>query len=251
MGMVFGTIDVEQAGFDVVSRTSTFEVRKYHPAVAVQTSGGVGESGNNRMFRSLAQYIGVFGTPTNAPRRKVAMTAPVVTDRKGEKVVMTAPVVTERKGEKVAMTAPVVTERKGEKVAMTAPVVTERKEGEKVAMTAPVVTTAAAKVETMQFILPSKYRRVEDAPVPTVAGVKLVQLPERTYAVLRYSGSTSFKDAEKRVGKLLPQLRSAGLAVRDEDDWQLYRYNPPFTLPFLRTNEVAVKVLLPAAGVAK
>ena len=43
-----------------------------------------------------------------------------------------------------------------------------------------------------------------------------------------------------RLPKFLNTLELEKIEI-DENDIQLYRYNPPFTLPFLRTNEIAVR----------
>merc|ERR1719181_996467 len=66
MGMVFGSIDVERAKFDVVTHGADngYEIRRYHPAVAVSTT-------QEPMFSNLAKYIGVFGEPQNRNRSKV------------------------------------------------------------------------------------------------------------------------------------------------------------------------------------
>ena len=125
--------------------------------------------------------------------------------------------------------------------AMTAPVVNTP---QPIAMTAPVANSTAGQ---MQFILPSTIT-MRNAPTPTDDAVQLVQLPERTYAVLQYSGSTDLADARSRVSELVQQVNSSSQASElrlDEEDWQLYRYNSPMTLPFLRTNEIAVRVADP------
>merc|ERR1712086_219296 len=85
MGIVFGSIDVEQASYTVEATIhqpplGTIEVRKYHSALAAQVDSGT--SSEDQAFKNLARYIGVFGTPQNqgagtAPET-VAMTAPVV-----------------------------------------------------------------------------------------------------------------------------------------------------------------------------
>lgn len=210
---VFGTIDVECPAFDVVVKTDAYEVRRYAPRVAVQVTMR-GEAENNKAFGSLARYIGVFGNPENQSIVGEAVTP--------AKVAMTAPVVTATKAQTVAMTAPVVTTKKTQTVAMTAPVVTDE--------------------ETMRFILPDSYT-IETAPTPTADDVELVQLPERTYVVLQYSGLTTMTDAAKRVAKFAASLDDNASVKVDADDWELYRYNAPFTLPFLRTNEIAIRVV--------
>merc|ERR1712159_217000 len=107
-----------------------------------------------------------------------------------------------------------------------------------VSMTAPVASTT----DTMQFILPSVLS-MENAPKPTSPDVELVRLPPRTYAVRQYSGSTTIEDAAGRVQEFVADLQANTDLSIDAQDWELYRYNPPMTLPFLRTNEIAVRVI--------
>ena len=229
------------------------------PVVTTSTTGNQGEK--------VAMTAPVVTTSTTGSQgEKVAMTAPVVTTsttgNQGEKVAMTAPVVTTSttgsQGEKVAMTAPVVTtsttSNQGEKVAMTAPVVTTSttgSQGEKVAMTAPVVTTSTTGnqptassgpfSEIMAFLLPSKYT-IETTPTPTDPRVTLREVPPREEAVYRYSGSSTMESCQPVVDRFYQQLRADGVKIKETETWSLYRYNPPYTIPWLRTNEIAVPI---------
>ena len=268
MGIFFGKINVEVPKYDVFRSFDRdnykYEIRRYPAAVAAEvTSESIGISGSrftNEAFRILAKYIGVFSTPANKKRESVAMTAPVQTSSEGEKVAMTAPVITTT-GEKVAMTAPVITTT-GEKVAMTAPVITTT--GEKVAMTAPVVSTSkpvssdsgeeggkatvtgpvatsADKSQTMAFLLPSKYT-IDTAPEPTDPRVTLKEMPPRYEAVYQYSGLSDMTNCGPEVERLYEHLHVDGVKVLEGGQWHLDRYNPPYTIPWLRTNEIHIPV---------
>ncbi|KAJ0987849.1 hypothetical protein J5N97_006205 [Dioscorea zingiberensis] len=130
---------------------------------------------------------------------------------------------------------------KPEKIAMTAPVIT--KTPEKIAMTAPVVTTGESSSSsrvTMQFVLPSKYTKAEEAPKPTDEGVVIREEGERKYAVVRFSGLATDKVVNEKVETLRRSLERDGHKVTG--DHLLARYNPPWTLPPLRTNEVMLPV---------
>ncbi|KAB8084318.1 hypothetical protein EE612_006850, partial [Oryza sativa] len=145
-----------------------------------------------------------------------------------EKIDMTAPVITSGEPESIAMTAPVITSGEPEPVAMTAPVITaeERSQGK--------------GQMTMQFLLPSKYSKVEEAPRPTDERVVLRQVGERKYGVVRFSGLTGDKVVKEKAEWLKAALEKDGFTVKGP--FVLARYNPPFTLPPLRTNEVMVPV---------
>lgn len=129
---------------------------------------------------------------------------------------------------------------KPEKIAMTAPVITKTSpEPEKIAMTAPVITTGDGTV-TMQFVLPSKYQKAEDAPKPVDERVVIKEEGERKYGVVRFSGVATDKVVEEKVRKLKESLERDG--YKGVGDFLLARYNPPWTLPPLRTNEVMIPV---------
>uniref|UniRef100_A0A5B6YFW1 Heme-binding-like protein n=1 Tax=Davidia involucrata TaxID=16924 RepID=A0A5B6YFW1_DAVIN len=132
---------------------------------------------------------------------------------------------------------------KPEKIAMTAPVIT--KSSEKIAMTAPVVTKTGGgegeeKLVTMQFILPSKYTKAEEVPKPVDERVVIGEEGERKYGVVRFGGSATEEVVEGKVEKLKNNLERDGYKVIGE--FVLARYNPPWTLPAFRTNEIMIPI---------
>ena len=122
------------------------------------------------------------------------------------------------------------------KIAMTTPV---EMRSEKIAMTAPVEQTKSGARVTMRFFLPRSLAR-ETAPEPTDPRVRVVEVPGETLAVLRFSGSTDDARIAERKGALLGELR--GSAWEPAGEPVFFGYDPPFTPPFLRRNEVAVPV---------
>ncbi|CAF2123127.1 unnamed protein product [Brassica napus] len=133
--------------------------------------------------------------------------------------------------------------QKPEKIAMTAPVIT--KEGEKIAMTAPVVTKEGGggdekKTVTMQFLLPEMYKKAEDAPRPTDERVVIKEEGGRKYGVVKFSGTASESVVSEKVKKLRSDLERDGFKITG--DYVLARYNPPWTLPSFKTNEVMIPV---------
>lgn len=108
-----------------------------------------------------------------------------------------------------------------------------------IAMTAPVQETLEEGNPVMTFTLPAEYS-MADLPTPDDSTVTLHPVPARTVAALRFSGfATDSKTARKRAELLtiLEQHQIATLGVPT-----LNQYNPPWTLPFLRRNEVAVEI---------
>lgn len=123
------------------------------------------------------------------------------------------------------------------KIAMTAPVAQER--SEKVAMTAPVAQTRDGSGWRVRFFMPSKYTR-ETLPQPNNPKVQIVEVSAETMAVLRFSNSRSAEAIAKQTAALLRGLEgSRWTAAGAPVTWL---YDPPWTLPFFRRNEVAVPV---------
>ncbi|XP_039013398.1 heme-binding-like protein At3g10130, chloroplastic [Hibiscus syriacus] len=130
---------------------------------------------------------------------------------------------------------------KPEKIAMTAPVITKSSDSEKIAMTAPVVTKGDDNnTVTMQFLLPAKYKSAEEAPKPLDERVVIKEEGERNYGVVKFAGVATDKVVEEKVENLKKSLERDGHKVTGQH--LLARYNPPWTIPHLRTNEVMLPV---------
>lgn len=129
-------------------------------------------------------------------------------------------------------------------IPMTAPVnqspVTET--GEKIEMTAPVEQAPHGKdadTYVFSFVMPSKYT-METLPNPADPHVKLRQVKSRLLAALTYSGTWAENRYRQHEAALLKALKNAGFVTIGEPIFA--RYNSPFTLWFLRKNEVLVEV---------
>jgi hypothetical protein len=135
-----------------------------------------------------------------------------------------------------------------EKIAMTAPV-TQRpsasgddQAGTRIEMTAPVTQRPAqtdAGSFVISFVMPSRFT-LDTVPRPNDPRVTLREEPGRLMAVLRYAGGWGESNYRSHEAQLLDAVLAAGLTAVGEP---LYaRYNSPFSLPFLRRNEVMVEV---------
>jgi hypothetical protein len=118
------------------------------------------------------------------------------------------------------------------KIEMTAPVA---QTPTKIAMTAPVLQSASGGAYTVQFSMPREWT-LETLPEPTDSKVALRTMPARTLAVIAYSGTWSQSRYEEHLKKLQDALAQAGLSWQGEPFWA--RYDPPWTLWFLRRNEI-------------
>lgn len=199
----------EQPPYEVVGRIGDAEIRRYAPQIAAEAVvEGPVETARNEGFRRVAGYI--FGD--NTAKASVAMTAPVVQGREAA-----------GGSQSIAMTAPVVQARAGR--------------SEAIAMTSPVVQQpAGAESWSIQFIMPSKYT-LATLPQPNDPRVRLVEIPARTFAVVRFSG-LGREDAVARHEKAL-DAALAGSSWRAVGEPVTWYYDPPWTVPFLRRNEVA------------
>lgn len=130
---------------------------------------------------------------------------------------------------------------KKDSISMTAPVLQEAKPvSEKIAMTAPVVTTKNEHVYKISFVMPSKYT-LRTLPQPNNHKVVLTEVPSFRAAVLSFSGFVNEKTINKKTEELKnwikeQKIKTTGLV-------QTARYNPPWTLWFLRRNEIIMQVV--------
>lgn len=123
------------------------------------------------------------------------------------------------------------------RIAMTAPVA--QSSGARIAMTAPVTQSHSAQGWVISFYMPAN-ETLETLPTPDDPQVRLVTLPAADEAVLRFSGSRSPATVEKEQARLLASLaKTPWHAVGTPVAWF---YDPPWTLPAFRRNEVAVEV---------
>lgn len=127
-------------------------------------------------------------------------------------------------GASIAMTAPVETSRTSEEIAMTVPVESARNEDGTL---------------YMRFFLPAEYD-AQTAPEPVDPNVGIVALPEQTFATLRFTGFGGESTVAEKKRELLAAL--GGTAWRPTAEPVALFYDPPWTVPFLRRNEVAVAV---------
>jgi hypothetical protein len=207
MGMVFGRITVEEPPHEIllnrnVGATTSYELRRYNVRFVAEADY-LKDGQDDTPFNVLAKYIGVFGTPENEGSEAISMTAPVVIDSSPQK---------KNGGEAIAMTAPVM-------------MIDGKGEGNK----------------KMQFMLPKKYDELSKIPKPTNPAVHIKEIPSAVGAVHVFSGRYNDQITKKVAENLIHQLREDGVDLSEEDAMSTYEfwgYNPPFTIPAFRRNEV-------------
>jgi hypothetical protein len=109
----------------------------------------------------------------------------------------------------------------------------------KVAMTAPVTQQSAGDLWKVRFVMPSG-EDMETLPKPKNDAVKLIAQPGERFAAIRFSGLATDDAIDRNLGLLRERIGRQGLTIEGQPT--LAFYNPPWTLPFLRRNEILVKV---------
>lgn len=151
-----------------------------------------------------------------------------------------------RNATKIEMTAPVLTEPEGEKIQMTAPVFVEP--GDQSGASEDQALASSDRSWTISFVLPEAYM-LETAPRPTDPQISLREVPEHRVASVRFSGRFRNEAAEENRQRLDEWLSDRGLEHRA--DWRFAGYNPPWTIPAFRRNEVLVTLAGQAAAAAE
>jgi len=131
--------------------------------------------------------------------------------------------------------------QKKQSIAMTAPV-SQDAGPEKITMTAPVSQEQTGGQWRIAFVMPSEYT-MDTLPQPLDPKVLLKQVTARRMAAITYSGSWSRERYEKHRALLETFIRQRKWDPIGEP--VLARYNSPFTIWFLRRNEVLVPVQVP------
>ena len=205
---------VEEPKFELLAQDGpegALQLRRYAPAIVAETVvEGDRDTASTRGFKAIADYI--FGNNT--------LTA-AGADNASAKIAMTAPVTLEpvARSEKIAMTAPVTAE----------PVAAD-------------ASMATARQWRIQFVMPGQYS-MQTLPKPVNPAVSLRELPARTFAVLSYSGLNTASKVQQKTDELTAWMRSRQLEPVGAA--QLARYDPPWTLPMWRRNEIQVEVKNP------
>jgi acetyl esterase/lipase len=206
MGIVFGRISAETPAHTVLRSTPKYEVRSYPAQVAaVYTEpggGGAASGGSNFGNNAFRALAGFYGIGSGPQQRDAARREPI------------------------AMTAPVFMAYPPDALA-----------GDDAAG-----GTWAGAMQSMTFLLPAKYASAADAPQPTNERVTLVDVPPRTAAVIVFGGNLSLASIRSNTRALRDALAADGVTVVDPEAPRVAGYNPPFCVPWAKTNEVQFTV---------
>ncbi len=112
----------------------------------------------------------------------------------------------------------------------------ENAEEEKMSMTTPVITDR----DTMSFVMPSG-RSADQAPAPSSADITVTDVPKQIVAVREFTGLVTEKESAKQRTALEDALVGDNVEF-DNLSFKTLQYNPPYTLPWVRRNEVLLVV---------
>ncbi|WP_353431779.1 heme-binding protein [Polynucleobacter sp. MWH-UH23A] len=111
--------------------------------------------------------------------------------------------------------------------------------GVKIAMTAPVIVESSAERWTVSFVMPAEHT-LATLPRPLDSRVRLRAVPAEKKAVIRFTGFYNSQKVAEKTLELEQWIRDNNL--RAIGDPKFARYDPPWTLPFLRRNEILLNV---------
>lgn len=110
----------------------------------------------------------------------------------------------------------------------------------KINMTIPATQTDENGSKVMQFFLPSNFTK-KNAPAPIDKEIKLINIEQGYYAVIKYSGRLNDKNFDKNRKILKNYLLEDNIEILSSAIKATY--NGPFTLPFLRRNEAMFRII--------
>jgi len=112
-------------------------------------------------------------------------------------------------------------------------------QSEKIQMTAPVTVKPDDEGWVLHFVMPSNYD-MSQLPVPNNDSILLKKIEAHLAAVIIFSGFTTDAKIKDKTEELKVWLKKKEFKIAGPQ--QIARYNDPFTLPWLRRNEIIFKV---------
>jgi len=122
-------------------------------------------------------------------------------------------------------------------IAMTAPV--QQQENQKIAMTAPVQQQSTGRSWQISFVMPSKYS-METLPEPKNDRVRLKEILTKKFVVIEFSGTNSNENVTEHENQLMNYTEANQIKIIGSPKYAFY--NAPWTLPFMRRNEVMIEI---------
>jgi hypothetical protein len=110
---------------------------------------------------------------------------------------------------------------------------------EKISMTTPVLQVPEQNENVVAFVMPSKYT-LETLPVPNDSRIRARQVPKHLEAVHQFSGYARTGSVKRQTRAFSKRLQADG--IESKSSFMLSQYDPPWTPPFMRRNELSMKL---------
>jgi hypothetical protein len=112
---------------------------------------------------------------------------------------------------------------------------------EKIAMTVPVIAEGKGGQKTwlIQFVMPKQYT-MDTLPKPNNPQVKLLPMGPQKLAVIRFTGFISDDKVQEKTAELMAWIKSRNEIALGNP--RLARYNPPWSIPWMRRNEILIPI---------
>lgn len=124
------------------------------------------------------------------------------------------------------------------KISMTTPVEMSPM-AENLLMTSSVMDDQVNNKWLINFVMPQEFS-LDTLPKPNNHQVNIIEVPSEKYAVIVFSGLVRESSYAEKVELLSNYLEENGL--KQKSAIKIARYNPPWTLPFFRRNELMVRI---------
>lgn len=199
-------VATEEPSYKVLVTENSFEIRQYAPMLIAETVvEGDMDEASSKGFRLIADFIFGNNQASNSQLKS-----------------------------KIAMTAPVTAEPQSSKIAMTAPVTLEPSSA--------AMTMQTANQWRISFVMPSQYT-MDTIPKPKNNAVRLKEIPSKYFAVHTYSGFNNLTRVQSKTDETVAWASKRSLKMIGAP--QISRYDPPWTLPIFRRNEIMVEISSP------
>jgi hypothetical protein len=124
-------------------------------------------------------------------------------------------------------------------ISMTAPVLEKGANSENISMTAPVLETTQGEMHVISFGMPKSYT-LQTLPTPTDSRVKIVEVPAKQFAVIKFSWTRTDARVKKLKSKLLELLSRDNIEFLGNPVYA--GYNAPWTPPWMTRNEIMIEL---------
>ena len=109
-----------------------------------------------------------------------------------------------------------------------------------ISMTAPVQQQKKSNFWTISFVMPKMYT-LKTIPKPNNKEVILNEVPAQKFIAIRFSGTNSDDNIVQHERTIFNFIKQNKIKVMGESKYAFY--NPPWTLPFMRRNEIMMQIL--------